>query len=532
MNVPEWKRPLHRLALAACVLLGAGAAGAAGTTEVVVANIATRGFDVFLRTPAPPAASRLDVFRDAGGTLPATALTIEKQALFTGPTVGDDYARRCAERLARTAMTEAGNTLFRVSGAEPGAAYFVRVVYDAAAWPATGLHGLSTLSAGEWRTATHQMLVDVARPGDGWVGTLSTPDALAPLLAVCGDGTYTNTAFFFNLADLADGAGAPLTPADGTPMTFRLYGRSGAPATERTLVYAAPASNDAAVAILSTELAPLLRLMIASSVAAVCEPPPGESFYFDGIDIACRLTQSVVTQVDTQFVGYGWTGTGNVPVSGRATSFTFTLTTDSEINWRWRTNFWLEVESEHGAVDLASGWYRAGAGLTASVTPEAEWLFRKWSGVADGADSVAAFTVTAPGTLMAEYDPALVPGGEGMPEWWLTKAGLTGADRDPLADSDQDGMSNLKEWLADTSPTNNLSDLRITALQRGAGGAVNLVWRGGREARQIIEMIDGDLARGDWRPVSTNIPPTETIGSCIIQLAGRPRVFFRIKAER
>ena len=45
-------------------------------------------------------------------------------------------------------------------------------------------------------------------------------------------------------------------------------------------------------------------------------------------------------------------------------------------------------------------------------------------------------------------------------------------------------------------------------------------------------MIDGDLAGGDWRPVSTNLPPTETIGSCIIQLEGRPRVFFRIKAER
>ncbi len=521
-----------RLALIVCALLGAGAARAAGTTEVVVANIATRGFDVFLRSPASPAASRLEVFLDAGGTLPAAGATIEKQALFTGPTAGDDYARRCGERLARSAMTEAGNTLFRVSGAEPDTAYFVRVVYDAAAWPATGLHALGTLPAGEWRTTTHQMLVDVARPGDGWVGTLTVPGGLAPLLAVCGDGTYTNTAFFFNLADLADPAGAPLTPPDGTPLTFRLYGRTGAPATERTLLYAAPAASDAAVAVLSTELAPLLRLMIASAVVAVCEPPPGESFFFDGIDITCRLTQSIVTQVDTQYVGFGWTGSGDVPVSGRTTSFTFTLTGDSEVDWKWRTNFWVEVESEHGAVDLASGWYRAGAGLTAAVTPEAEWIFRQWSGLASGADPVAAFTVTAPGTLLAEYDPVLVPGGQGMPEWWLTQAGLTGADRDPLADFDRDGRSNLEEWQADTSPTNALSNLSITALNRGGGGTLNLVWRGGREARQMVEMLEGDLTGGGWRPIATNLPPTETIGSCVIQLEGRPKVFFRIKAER
>jgi hypothetical protein len=532
MNRLQPRRLPHGRILAVCVLLAAGAAGAAGTTEVVVANIATRGFDVFLRTPAPPTAGRLDIFLDAGGTLPATDLTIEKQALFTGPTVGDDYTRRCAERQARTAMTAAGNTLFRVSGAEPGTTYFVRIVYDAAAWPAAGLHELSTLSAGEWRTATHQMLVDVARPGDGWVGTLDVPDARAPLLAVCGDGTYTNTAFFFNLADLADAADAPLAPPDGSPLAFRLYGRTGVPATERTLIYAAPSSSDAAVAVLSTELAPLLRLMIASAVAAVCEPPPGESFYFDGIDITCRLTQSVVTQVDTQLVAFGWTGSGNVPVSGRATSFTFTLTGDSEVDWKWRTNFWVDVESEHGAVDLASGWYRAGAGLTAAVTPEAEWIFRQWSGVAAGADPIAAFTVTAPGTLLAEYDPALVPGGQGMPEWWLTRAGLTGADRDPYADPDHDLVINLREWPADTSPTDPLSNLRITAIQRGTGGKVNLVWRGGREARQVVEMIEGDLAGKDWRPVSTNLPPTDIVGACSVQIAGKPRVFFRIRAER
>ena len=118
-----------------------------------------------------------------------------------------------------------------------------------------------------------------------------------------------------------------------------------------------------------------------------------------------------------------------------------------------------------------------------------------------------------------------------MPEWWLTQAGLVGADRDMSADPDKDGMSNLQEWLADTSPTNRASNLRITALSKN-GVTANLTWQGGREAMQIVEMLEGDLATGTWRPVSTNLPPTETIGTCAIQIEGKPTLFFRIKAER
>lgn len=118
-----------------------------------------------------------------------------------------------------------------------------------------------------------------------------------------------------------------------------------------------------------------------------------------------------------------------------------------------------------------------------------------------------------------------------MPEWWLTQAGLLGADREVNADPDRDGMSNKDEWMADTSPTNAASDFRITSVSR-TGGVLHLTWRGGREAMQVVEMLDGDLAGGGWRPVSTNLPPTDTVGSCAFHLEGQPSLFFRIKAER
>ena len=85
------------LRLLVCASVCAWRAWAAGTSEVVVANIATRGFDVLVRTPEPPAVCALQVFLDAGGMVAAEGVAIERQPLTTGPTVGDDYARRCAE---------------------------------------------------------------------------------------------------------------------------------------------------------------------------------------------------------------------------------------------------------------------------------------------------------------------------------------------------------------------------------------------------------------------------------------------------
>lgn len=499
--------------------------------EVTVANIASRGFDILLRTPQPSADNQLSLFRDAGGTQPETDVTIERQPLFTGATEGDDYTRRCADRQTRIAMTQAGNTLFRIANAAPDTSYFVRLAYDGQTWPESGLSEIKTLPSGEWLTTTHQILVDIHRPGDGWVATLTVPGATAPLLAVCGDGAPTNSCLFFNLADLVDASGTPFIPEEDTPMTLSLYGNAGTPLTQRTLAYAPPAASAAAVASLSTEIAPLLRLLVASSVQSLAEPSDGENFFFSGHTVTCRLAQTVVTQIDTQFVAYGWSGSGNVPVSGRTTAFTFSLTTDSSVSWNWRTNFWLEVVSDHGSVDLASGWYRSGSALAATALPDAEWYFDQWSGLSQEAAPVTAFTVSTPGQLRAGFAPVLVPGGGGMPEWWLTQAGLAGNARDPDADPDKDGMSNRQEWFADTSPTNRISDLRITDLSK-SGGLLHLTWRGGREARQVVEILQGDLKDGVWRPVATNLPPTDTIGNCSIQIEGQPKLFFRIKAER
>jgi hypothetical protein len=521
---------VQRLSLMVGLALSAAAAQAA-VTEAQVVNLSSRSFELFLRTDGPAALPTLDVFATADGALAASAVVAESQPLFTGSTAGDDYARRQANRAARAALTANGNTLFRVSNCETGTTYYVRARFDGViAWPTNNaLLAVRTLPAAEWNGGARQILVSLGRDGTGWAGTLNAAGAAAPLLSVAGDRATTNSVLFFNLADCMGATGLPLALEQDEPLTLTLYGRLGSGATVTALA-AAPPAPDTLVASADGVQKNLLSLMVASA-AGLCSPASGEHLMFDGSMVTCRLDQTLVTQVNTQFVGLGWTGSGTVPANGRATSFTFAMTSDSTVDWLWRTNFWLEVIGDHGSVDASSGWYRSGNVLDAQAIPNAEWVFSQWTGLASGTAPVTTLIVNRPGQLRAHFAPLLVPGGEGMPEWWLTQAGLAGASRDPNADPDHDGMSNKREWMADTSPTNATSDLRITELAKD-GGLLHLTWRGGREARQVVEMLDGNLVSGEWRPIATNLPPTETVGTCAIQIAGKPALFFRIKAER
>src|SRR5262249_55724739 len=57
---------------------------------------------------------------------------------------------------------------------------------------------------------------------------------------------------------------------------------------------------------------------------------------------------------------------------------------------------------------------------------------------------------------------------DGMPDAWESAHGLIVGVNDGALDPDQDGMSNLQEYLAGTDPRDALSSLRIEALPRGS----------------------------------------------------------------
>jgi subtilisin family serine protease len=103
--------------------------------------------------------------------------------------------------------------------------------------------------------------------------------------------------------------------------------------------------------------------------------------------------------------------------------------------------------------------------------------------------------------------------GNGLPDWWEQQffGELTGTD--PSADSDNDGASNLAEFLAGTNPTNYSSALRLTALSAGCTNGVVLEWPGaaGRYYRLLCAT---NLLNGFDSLVRTNLaatPPLNTV---------------------
>ena len=119
----------------------------------------------------------------------------------------------------------------------------------------------------------------------------------------------------------------------------------------------------------------------------------------------------------------------------------------------------------------------------------------------------------------------------GLPDWWeqASFGHLTGTD--PNADPDHDGLSNLQEFYADTSPTDSNSCLRLTVIQVATNG-VQLKWQGGIQSRQIVmrrAALDGTNA---WVDVQTNQPPTATNGTWLDAAGTNQTELYRIRAER
>jgi subtilisin-like proprotein convertase family protein/subtilisin family serine protease len=131
--------------------------------------------------------------------------------------------------------------------------------------------------------------------------------------------------------------------------------------------------------------------------------------------------------------------------------------------------------------------------------------------------------------------------GDGLPDGWETAHGLDpnddglfGGDPDNGASGNPDGdmATNIREYEADTDPTNSHSVLALTNIVIQAGGA-RIGWKGGQDARQLVEKrrsVDG--ASGQWAAFFTNQPPTAIHTNLLDAAATNRALFYRIRVER
>jgi hyaluronate lyase len=125
--------------------------------------------------------------------------------------------------------------------------------------------------------------------------------------------------------------------------------------------------------------------------------------------------------------------------------------------------------------------------------------------------------------------------GDGVPDWWRAQyfggtGATTNANSGATVDSDNDGLSNLAEYLADTNPTNAASRLAITSIAI-VSNEVRLIWTGGSSVWQFVEYRNSLMDTNGWKAVYTNTPPT-SVTNTLLRAGTATNQFYRIKAQR
>ena len=100
----------------------------------------------------------------------------------------------------------------------------------------------------------------------------------------------------------------------------------------------------------------------------------------------------------------------------------------------------------------------------------------------------------------------------------------------PNDDPDQDGFTNLREYVADTDPLDGTSYLHLSSIARVPGG-VRLDWQGGQQATQYLQRtfsLSGSNVI--WQNILTSTPPTQLFRSYTNSTTSN--AWYRVKALR
>lgn len=116
-------------------------------------------------------------------------------------------------------------------------------------------------------------------------------------------------------------------------------------------------------------------------------PPVGTTGFTNNasVTVSCGTTP-ISGGTGIRYVCGDWSGgSGNIPVNGTGTSYSFTITANSTITWNWKTQYYLTVNSPYSSP-TGAGWYESGAMAASSVVspvagiPGVQYACTGWTG--------------------------------------------------------------------------------------------------------------------------------------------------------
>jgi subtilisin family serine protease len=172
-----------------------------------------------------------------------------------------------------------------------------------------------------------------------------------------------------------------------------------------------------------------------------------------------------------------------------------------------------------------------GAVAFAAMNFPQETVTQRISRVLDAADVVPALAGRVRTGTRLNLQRVVDAGTNGLPDWWETMYfGRT--DVDPNGDDDGDGASNLQEFIAETSPSNAGSTLRL-AIGLGLNSARLISWQANTNAIQYLERTPTPWLSNSWVSVFTNVPGVVKVNSYTDPSANTNNsLFYRLRVER
>ena len=133
--------------------------------------------------------------------------------------------------------------------------------------------------------------------------------------------------------------------------------------------------------------------------------PTGSNLYDYGSTVACAVVNSpVAAGAATQYVCTGWSGTGSVG-SGSGTNMSVVLTTDSTLDWRWSTNYWLNTAAGPGGnVSVGDGWHQTGTNVSVLASPLGGYSFLNWTGDTNSTANPLILTMSRAWSVTANFN--------------------------------------------------------------------------------------------------------------------------------